>query len=388
MRRTFTAIFVAPLFAATALAETPARAPAQPAGPTSSAGASSAAGAGNASSLVPAEWFAHRPDSKAAEQPASPDGKAARQDPNKPPEKAAGSKLDDKGGKADDLDGIPPLSSPGDMSREQAEGYNKAKPAMYPMTPEMIRKFRGEFDAQQGAAFGKQRPKAIVDAISASLEPGARPPTLIVSPGMVSTIDFFDASGQPWPFTGYIIGDKEKFQILQLGDSGNFLSIAPNVQAGATNLVVSLKPPADGVAVPPLTLTIYIDPSRAHYRHDVRIQALGPNARTVGLPVSGATGGRPGDATLLAVLAATELPAGAKPVGVNFLSGGAGVDARGWVIGDDLYLRTRLALLSPSWTGSLAGPDDMRVYRLAKTPIVLFSAQGRVVKARIESETP
>lgn len=402
---TATLLVGAQLTCAAAWAETPEPAASPPAPAPPAAAGAAPRPSGKASALVPAEWFAHRPEAKADNakmadkpgdgkpgsndgKPGSSDGKPADGKPAAGPASAE-TKADGKPGKADDLEGIPPLSAPGDMSREQAEGYNKARPAMYPMTPGMIRQFRGEFDAQQRAAFGsKQRPQAIVDAVSASLEPGARPPTLIVSPGMVSTIDFFDVSGQPWPFTGYIIGDKEKFQILQLGEGGNFLSIAPNVQAGSTNLVVSLKPPAEGGSVPPLTLTILIDPSRAHYRHDVRIQALGPNARTQGLPVSGTTGGRPGDAKLLAVLAATELPDGAKPVAVSFLSGAAGAEARGWIIDDALYLRTRMALLSPSWTDSLAGPDDMRVYRLAKTPVVLFSSQGRVLKARIETETP
>jgi intracellular multiplication protein IcmK len=80
---------------------------------------------------------------------------------------------------------------------------------------------------------------------------------------------------------------------------------------------------------------------------------------------------------MMSYLSAAEIPEGAVPVVIE------GADARGWVHGEDLYLRTKVALISPAWTDSMTGPDGVRVYRLAKTPAVLLSDKGRILRARV-----
>lgn len=287
-------------------------------------------------------------------------------------------------GADDDEEGVPPLSSSAQMLRAQGEGYNGARPRMYPMTPGMIGAFRKEYEAQQDAAFGLKRPRPIIDASSISLEPGAPASTIHLAPGIVSTIEFSDATGAPWPFTGYMVGNKDAVDVVKLGEENLLLSIAPKMQAGSTNLTVALKPPGEGQRVAPVSFTLVIDRAQAHYRHDVRVQALGPNGKKTPLAIDKTVGSRPGDESLLRVLAGTDMPAGARPLALSFQDHRQGLDARAWLIGGQIYIRSRLTMISPSYADALSGVDDMHVYRIAASAkAVLFSTEGRIVAARI-----
>jgi len=264
------------------------------------------------------------------------------------------------------------LLTDGRADSDRIDGFNEAVPAALPMTPEMIERFREIYNRTQDATLARPDIDAIVDADLVSLEPGAPPPTFTVSPGVASVLSFFDASGQPWPIAGYVVGNESGFQILRLSeDQSNFITITPRLPTGWTNLVVSLEGEAT-----PVVLTVRIDRTKAHYRRDVQVMAMGPNARP-SPAVPERSGPRPGDGSLLSFLAATEFPQGTRAIDVT------GADARAWVFGDDLYIRSRLALISPSWTASMTGPDGVRIYRLARTPVALFSDRGRITRARI-----
>lgn len=259
----------------------------------------------------------------------------------------------------------------GSAGPDQIDGFNQAVPRNMPMTPEMIERLREIYDRTQDAIHHRAPVSPIVDADLVSLEPGAQPPTLSVSPGVASVLAFFDASGQAWPISGYVVGNNENFQVLRLGEEQqNFITITPLVPGGWTNLVVSLEG-----QVTPVVMTLSVDRGRAHYRRDIQVMALGPNAAVS--PATSTSGPRPGDSEMLTYLAATDFPKGARPVDVE------GVNARAWLHGDHLYVRSRLALISPSWTDSMAGPGGVRVYRLQRTPVLLFSENGRITRARV-----
>ncbi|MEW5423989.1 DotH/IcmK family type IV secretion protein [Amorphus sp. 3PC139-8] len=264
------------------------------------------------------------------------------------------------------------LSSGHEMSPERADGFNEAVQQLFPMTPEMIRKLKEIYDESQEAIQERPLPNAVVDADLVSLEPGAPPPTLNVVPGIASVISVFDATGRQWPIRQYVVGNGRDFQVLQLGEKSNSLTVTPLSRVGWTNLVVALEGEPT-----PISMTVSITRDRAHYRHDIQVMAMGPNAEPTPTSVASA-GPRPGDSTLLAAVAGVDMPQGARAVDIS------GIQATGWLYDGDLFLRSRHALLSPRWTGSLSGPDGVRVYRLAPARVVLFSENGRPTRARVE----
>ena len=61
-----------------------------------------------------------------------------------------------------------------------------------------------------------------------------------------------------------------------------------------------------------------------------------------------------------------------------------GADAQAWLIGQTMYLRTRLTVLSPGWIGKMVSPDGTLAYELPRTSSVLVSRYGEPVELKIE----
>lgn len=247
--------------------------------------------------------------------------------------------------------------------------FDEAIGNVFPMTPDMVRRFRRIHEENEVAARDLPFPEPLVDAVFVELTPGERPAELRVAPGIASAIGFFDASGRPWPIRQFVIGNGDEFKVIQLGKGS--LSVSPLERVGWTNLIVALLDEPV-----PVVLRVVIDRNQAHFSRSVRILKPGPNPPAIGagtgpqLPVAGSR-------ELMAVLSGLDLPEGAREVGVS------GADAKAWLVGGDLYLRSSHPLLSPSWTGALAGPDRVRAYRLKPVSSLLLSVDGRIVLAEV-----
>ena len=61
-----------------------------------------------------------------------------------------------------------------------------------------------------------------------------------------------------------------------------------------------------------------------------------------------------------------------------------GADAEAWLLGDKMYLRTRMTVLSPGWVGTMVSPDGMHAYELPKTSSVLISRYGEPAELKVE----
>lgn len=242
---------------------------------------------------------------------------------------------------------------------------------MMPLSPEQIRTLHYLFSKSQQAAseYPGTPPKPTSSAVMVDLSPGATPPIIRLRAGYVTSLVFLDATGQPWPITAYDVGDPKSFNIqpnVPTGKSDTML-----VQALVTykpgNLAVMLK----GMHTP-IMITLMPGQQAVDYRVDLRVPGMGPNAQPY---VNG-------------------LPATANPQLITFLNGVppmgskalrvVGAPARAWLSGGQLFLRTRLTVLSPSWVGTMSSPDGMHVYELMKTPVVLASQRGKIIKLKIK----
>lgn len=268
--------------------------------------------------------------------------------------------------------GLPALADGNELNPARIQGFNSAVESTFPMTPDMVRQYRQIFDEQQRAMLERPEPAAVIDAGLITLEPGETPGRIQLAPGIASVIGFYDATGQAWPIDQYVVGNGENFQVLALGDDSNNLVLTPLARMGWTNIVIQLRDEPK-----PVVLRIEVSEQSAHFRHDIQIARNGPNAEVnTAVPIRPVT--EAGSRTLLAVLTRTDLPPGAVRAGVS------NVQAEAWQIGDNLYVRSRHALLSPAWTASMAGPDRVRVYEIQPSNALLFSIDGRVVRASVE----
>lgn len=136
-------------------------------------------------------------------------------------------------------------------------------------------------------------------------------------------------------------------------------------QAG--NLAVVLKDQNT-----PVMITLMPGQQEVDYRVDLRMPGLGPNAApsVSGLPETG-------NSQLLNFLDGVP-PASSQELTVT------GGPCQAWILGDRLFLRTRLTVLSPSWLSTMRSPDGTNVYELTKAPIILASMRGKVIQLNIK----
>ncbi len=263
-------------------------------------------------------------------------------------------------------------SAGGAISDAREAGFQSALESVFPMTPQMVRDYRDAFDTNEDSTLRRPFPKIIDDAALVSLEPGEQPIELYVAPGLASVVGFHDAAGKPWPIRQFVLGNGTGFTVAQLGENSSALAVSPLVRIGWTNLVVALAGEET-----PVVLKILTDGERAHFRRSIQIMKFGPASDgESGRPAD--TLPQPGDKQMIAALTGVGLPETAVRVPV------AGVDARAWKVGQNILVRSKDTLLSPGWTASLAGPGGIRAYRLNAVSTLLFSVNGKIVRAVVE----
>ena len=263
------------------------------------------------------------------------------------------------------------LASSSDEEDALAEAaFRAALQEAFPMTPEQILRYRQLFDAMELAESTTPTtpPKPIASSQFVHLSPGSTPPVVRLAQGFVSSVVFLDSTGAPWPIVAYDIGNPEAFNI-QWDRSGNTLMIQASQQYTYGNMAVRLK----GLNTP-VMLTLVPGQKVIDYRVDMRVQGVGPNANRmpagVGLP--------PGaDPLLLSILDGISPPNGQY----HKVLGGP---AQAWSLGNTLYLRTELTILSPGWLATMQSADGMRAYELHKTPVLLVSQNGEIIHLKIE----
>lgn len=262
-----------------------------------------------------------------------------------------------------------PASPP--VSSEAEEAFNGMMQQNMPLTPQQVVKLKQLIDQSQRAAAmpANVPPKPVSSTLMVNLAPGTTPPAIRLSQGYVSSLVFVDSTGAPWPVAAYDLGDP-KTSSIQWDGKSNVLLIQAISPYGDSDLVIRL------VGMPtPVTLALVSGQRVVDYRTDIHVSGLGPNSKD--LPTGTAL---PDSANqlLLGVLDGIA-PAGSRPLTVK-----GGGDCLAWLLGDKMYLRTRLTVLSPGWVGRMVSPDGMIAYQIQKSSSVLVSRYGQPIELKIE----
>ena len=251
-----------------------------------------------------------------------------------------------------------------------AAAFNQVQRNLFPMTPGQIMNLRQSYDSTQLAATATPEgpPKPTATSMFVSLAPGATPPVIRLAQGFVSSLVFLDSTGAPWPILAWDLGNPEAFNIVW-DKTSNTMMVQATKQYTYGNLAVRLQNLST-----PVMLTLIPGQRAVDYRVDLRIQGFGPNPNA--MPTSE---GLPGteNTLLLSILDGVAPPGGTELT----ISGG---DAQAWASDDKLFVRTRLTILSPAWLSTLSSADGMHVYELQKTPLLLVSADGKIMQLKIQ----
>lgn len=242
---------------------------------------------------------------------------------------------------------------------------------LMPLSPSQIYTLRNLFNKTQQAVstYPGTPPKPTSSSILVNMSPGATPPVIRLRAGYVTSMVFLDSTGAAWPVVGYDLGNPKAFDIEPNAPDGksNTLLIQALERYQQGNLAVMLKGEDT-----PVMLTLIPGQRAVDYRVDLRIPGLGPNALVM-------SSGLPGSENpmLLSFLDGTP-PQDAKLLSVD------GAPAQAWYYNGYLYLRARLTILSPGWLATMSSPDGTHVYQLAKTPLILASHRGTIVRLTIK----
>jgi len=248
--------------------------------------------------------------------------------------------------------------------------FDAVKKQLFPLSPDQTQDLKKRYheDEFAKAASPDTPPKPTATSQFVNLSPGSTPPVIRLSEGFVSSIVFLDSTGAEWPIAAYDLGNPDAFNI-QWDKVSNTLMIQASKLYTYGNLAVRLK----GLNTP-VMLTLIPGQKAVDYRVDMRVQGFGPNAKQmpmgVDLPPSASD-------VLLSVLD------GVPPNGSTRLSISGG-DATGWLLGNKMFIRTQLTILSPAWFASMNSADGTNAYEMNKSPVLLVSWHGKVMQLKVE----
>lgn len=248
--------------------------------------------------------------------------------------------------------------------------FDSVTSRLFPLTPAQVVQLHQMYNtsvlAQTTTPGTPPRPTATSQFVN--LAPGSTPPVVRLAQGFVSSLVFLDSTGAPWPIDAYDVGDPKSFNIVW-DRAGNTLMIQATQLYTYGNLAVRLK----GLNTP-VMLTLIPGQKAVDYRVDMRVQGYGPNAN---MPTMGAGLPPSADSVLLHVLDAVP-PPGSKLLEV------IGGEASAWLVGEKLYVRTRLTILSPGWIAFMSSGDGMNAYEMQKAPVLLVSWHGKIMQLKLE----
>lgn len=290
------------------------------------------------------------------------------------------------------------LPGTADGSGVQASGSADRAANIIPLTPGMIRDLGKRFGdnkrAQEQATTEFAAPAS--RRVNVSFTPGQAVNIIQTVKGYPTAISFFDRTGEPWPIqwdtnsnpaavtdggncnTGQNASGPAVaatgFYVCTPAKGSNVLEITPMSLQPRGGLVVTLQ----GAPKP---ISFLLIGGGGRYDADISIQVAerGPNAKPGTVRANAPDTAAP---FLTAMLDGVP-PAEATPLSVRGVSPD---ELRAWRLGDRVYLRTRLTLISPEWTASEAAEGGLTVYQLPATPVVLLSHQGRTVSASLTED--
>lgn len=255
-------------------------------------------------------------------------------------------------------------------TEETQLAFNSMLKKNMPMTPQQVVKLRQLIDESQRAAVIPPTipPKPVSSTLMVNLAPGTTPPAIRLAQGYISTLVFVDSTGTPWPIASYDNGNP-RLTNIEWDNKSNILLIQAQSAYGNSDLVIRLV----GMAMP-ITLELVLGQRVVDYRADIHVAGFGPNAHD--LP-TGVTLPANANQMLLSVLDGVA-PSGSRPLVVK------GGDCQAWLLGDRMFLRTRLTLLSPGWVGHMTSPDGMNAYEVPSSSSILVSQYGNPTDIKIE----
>lgn len=259
---------------------------------------------------------------------------------------------------------LPAIDTGNELDTDKVDAFNQTVRENF-MGPELTRALRAITKANEQAMHERATPAARLDKTLVNLEPGETLTNVKVTPGNVTTLGFYDLTGEPWPVDHLALGLDEAFSVEMFPKGSHNMVITPKRSVGTTNISVRLKDFDQ-----PVNVELTIDEAEYHATLNVQVASMGPNAAD--LTIEPKIISEAGSNILLAVLANSGLPAEAKRVEINMQS------TMAWLYDGDMYIRSRHELRIPrAIEYQRVGP--WHAYKLKPASALAFHQDGQYV---------
>ena len=287
-----------------------------------------------------------------------------------------------------------------------------------PQQMQVLKRLNLETERQKASPY-INLPTPIVRSLAVSLEPGKTPPIIRMSANMLTTINFIDANGDPWPIESVSL-NREQFddsitqsqinaggeqrqqqqtqqqqpqqQFDQNGqpvqqpqqqaqtnqpqevNKTNILTLFPKSAVAYSNVAITLE----GKPLPVILLLASGQPE-VDIRVDARMNGVSPKS-TRDRQTTGYTTSLSVDEGSLSFLDGI-IPGDATSMSSSNNS------VQAWEFNDELYVRTSLDVFYPEYTSRVGSRDGSRVYRFNGNPtnVVFTQNNGQPVTVSFEN---
>lgn len=260
------------------------------------------------------------------------------------------------------------------------EAFERSLKGQFPMTPEQIRDFKQRMNDTKRSLHQKAPPDMINRTRRLSFETGRKPPVVRIAPGYVTSISFFDCTGQPWPVTSVVLGNPNFYKVQRPKNQSNVITLSALKDYVDSNLALTFEAQHMPIAIQLKTVSEE-DERETDSLVVFRAEQRGPNAEQ---PMIGPEPD-PTIGSILMQFLDNVPPESARRI--RLLSGSddppemqlAWEERQGvalWSYQDSLYLRSKHPLTWPAWNAVAKGPGGVRVYELSRVPSIMVSQGG------------
>lgn len=256
-------------------------------------------------------------------------------------------------------------------------GFKEQHDMVLPLVPQQIQAYKQHVDGTKRAIV-EEKPQTSAGSRNLKLDASAEIQEILLTPGYITTVVFYDSTGEPWPITSCSVGNPNAFQVI-LPEGllpGNMINIQGLQKFANSNIVLTIKDFSLPVVMNLQTTGMKGKGAITNSMVSFRANRMGPNAKQpiIGRPIQ----------TSITKTMMTFLN-GVPPREAIYISS---VSERGdmdmWRYNGSLYLRTYSPVVWPAWNLLANGSEGLILYKLPDVPNVLVSVSGKKVSLDIE----
>ena len=256
-------------------------------------------------------------------------------------------------------------------------GVKEQQDMVLPFIPKQIESYKEHLDSTKRSIV-EEKPQTNTGIRNLKLEASAEIQEILLTPGYITSLVFYDSTGEPWPITSCSVGNKNSFTVIVPEGlmPGNMINIQGVQKFANSNIVLTLKDFSLPIVMNLQTTGMKGEGAITDSMISFRANRMGPNARhpLMGRPIQTSI-----NQTMMTFLNGVP-PKEAESIA----SVSEREDMDMWRYNGSLYLRTYSPLVWPAMDLIVNGSEGLILYMLPDVPNIIVSVDGKKISLDIE----